>query len=122
MLIKKPSDIKSSEITDQKTYLNRRNFIFAASASGAALAGLTVPRWFSAAGAAQNGAKLEGVRKSQFSIDEKPTSFKEITSYNNFYEFGTDKYSPASNAKSLRTRPWTVAVEGLIKRPKVYDI
>jgi len=123
MLIKKPSDIKSSEITDKKVYLNRRNFILAASASGAAVAaGLTVPKWFSAAGEAQTGGKLDGVRQSPLSTNEKPNSLKDITNYNNFYEFGTDKYSPAANAKSLRTRPWTVAVEGLIKRPKVYDI
>src|SRR5438128_2741727 len=123
MLIKKPSDIKSSEITDQKTYLNRRNFIVAASASGAAIAaGLGIPRWLAASRAAQGGAKIDGVRPSPLSINEKPTPFKDITNYNNFYEFGTDKYSPAQFAKSLKTRPWTVSVEGLVKRPKVYDI
>jgi sulfoxide reductase catalytic subunit YedY len=123
MLIKRPSDIKSSEITDKKLYLNRRNFIIAASASGAAIAaGLNVPHWLAASGGTQTGVKLPNVGKSQFSTTETPTPYKDITNYNNFYEFGTDKYSPAKYAKSLRTRPWTLAVEGQIKQPKTYDL
>jgi sulfoxide reductase catalytic subunit YedY len=62
------------------------------------------------------------LRKSPLSVAETPNSFKDITRYNNFYEFGTDKYSPAQTAQSLRTRPWTVTVEGEVKHPKTYDI
>lgn len=117
MLIKKPANIKSSEITDKNTYLNRRRFLLTASASLAAVAAeMSLPALFSRE--AHGGEKLSGIRKSSFSIDEAQTPFKDITTYNNFYEFGTDKYSPARNAKSLVARPWTVAVEGEVKRAK----
>ncbi len=123
MLIKKPSDIKSSEITDKELYLNRRDFLIRTSVTGATMAaGLIFPGMAVESGEAHAGTKLKGVRKSPFSTDEKLNSFKDITNYNNFYELGTDKYSPAENAKYLVTRPWTVAVEGEVKRPKVYDI
>src|SRR3990172_10561277 len=122
MLIAKPAAIKSSEITDKKLYLSRRKFLAVGSGTLASLAGGIIPDWLTAAPDAHAGLKLAGVRKSPLSTDEPPNSFKDITTYNNFYEFGTDKYSPARNAKSLVTRPWTVAVEGEIKHPKVYDI
>jgi len=123
MLIKKPSDIKSSEITDKKIYLNRRDFLIRASMTAVTMAaGLAFPGLLTSSGQAYAGVKLTDVSKSPFSTDETPNSFKDITNYNNFYEFGTDKYSPAQYAKNLVTRPWTVAVEGEIKRPKVYDI
>ena len=123
MLIKKPSDIKSSEITDKEIYLNRRKFLIDTTVTAAAVAtGLIFPGMAVESGEAHAGTKLKGVRKSPFSTDEKLNSFKDITNYNNFYELGTDKYSPAENAKYLVTRPWTVAVEGEVKRPKVYDI
>ena len=123
MLIKKRSDIKSSEITDRSTYLNRRKFLIDAAGSLVGIAaGISVPRLLDTARDAHAGVKLNGVRKSPLSTDETPNSLKDITTYNNFYEFGTDKYSPAKYAKSLVTRPWTVAVEGEIKHPKVYDI
>ncbi|MBI2539925.1 MAG: protein-methionine-sulfoxide reductase catalytic subunit MsrP [Deltaproteobacteria bacterium] len=122
MLIRRPSDIKSSEITDEKLYLSRRKFLAAGSGALAALAGGTVPDWLISATEAHAGVKLNNLRKSALSTEEPPNSFKDITTYNNFYEFGTDKYSPARNAKSLVTRPWTVAVEGEVKRPKLYDI
>ncbi len=123
MLIKKPSDINTGEITEQKVYLNRRQFLIDTSVTAAAVAtGLVFPAIPVRSEEAPAGTKLKGVRKSPFSTDEKLTPFKDITHYNNFYEFGTDKYSPARNAKSLVTRPWTVAVEGEISRPKVYDV
>lgn len=118
MLIRKSNDIKSSEITPREIYLSRRNFFLSAAV---AAAGLIVPP-FPFSQEAHAGTKLAGVRKSSLSTDEKPNSFKEITTYNNFYEFGTDKDSPAEQAKRLVTRPWTVSVEGEIRRPKVYDI
>jgi len=120
MLIKRPADIKPSEITDKRLYLNRRAFIktmsTAAVMAGVAGSGLLT------ANPVQAAVKFNGVRKSVFSINEKPTPYKHITNYNNFYEFGTDKYSPAENAHTLVTRPWTVKMEGEVKRPKVYDI
>jgi methionine sulfoxide reductase catalytic subunit len=123
MLIKKPNDIKSSEITPKDLYLNRRQFILAASATalsvGAVLSGLDLspsPQPVIA------GEKFSDLHKSSFSTSEKLNSFKDITNYNNFYELGTDKSDPAANAKYLTTRPWTVAVEGEVKKAKTYDI
>lgn len=123
MLIKKPSDIKSSEITDEVIYLSRRKFLMNASITGAAVAtGLLFPGLPNHWGEARAGTKLNGVQKSRFSTNEKMTPLKDITHYNNFYEFGTDKYSPARKAKSLVTRPWTVTVEGEVRHAKTYDI
>ena len=123
MLIRKPNGVKSSEITSKTLYLNRRQFILTASATaitaGAALSGIDAllsPTPLFA------GEKLSNVGKSSYSTTEKQNSFKDITNYNNFYELGTDKEDPAANAKYLITRPWTVAVEGEVKKPKTYDI
>jgi sulfoxide reductase catalytic subunit YedY len=121
MLIKEPADIPSSEITDRKLYVNRRQFILGAAGAGAALAaGIAVRELSSPPEAVANG-KL-AFSKSPFSTSEKPTPYKDITNYNNYYEFGTDKYSPAGEAKNLKTRPWTVKVEGEVKKPKLLDI
>jgi sulfoxide reductase catalytic subunit YedY len=120
MLIKKPSDIKSSEITSREMFLNRRQFILAASlAAGAAASGAESLFSTKQAVAAE---KLANVRKSSYSTSEKVNSFKDITNYNNFYELGVEKTDPAQNAKYLVTRPWTVTVEGEVKKPKTYDI
>jgi sulfoxide reductase catalytic subunit YedY len=123
MLIKRPADIKSSEITPKELYMNRREFIKSASAvavsAGATLAGLDM---WGMPEQAQAGEKLPNIKKSPSSTDEKKNSFKDITSYNNFYELGIDKGDPAKNAKYLISRPWTVAVEGEVKQPKTFDI
>lgn len=70
----------------------------------------------------QAGVKLAGVRASAYKLSEDPTPYKSVTTYNNFYEFGTGKDDPAENAGSLKTRPWTVTVEGEVGNPGVYDI
>jgi len=123
MLIKKPADIKSSEITPKELYMNRRDFIKSAGAvavsAGATFAGLDM---FGRPQQARAGEKLPNIKKSPYSTDEKKNSFKDITSYNNFYELGIDKGDPAANAKYLITRPWSVAVEGEVKKPKTFDI
>jgi sulfoxide reductase catalytic subunit YedY len=121
MLIKKADDIPSSEITSKGLYLDRRRFLAGAAtlAGAVAIGGVAVnpePAF------AQTGAKLPGVVKGQFNTDEKQTPYKDITNYNNFYEFSTDKYEPAGLAKNFRTRPWTVKVEGMVQKPKTYDI
>jgi sulfoxide reductase catalytic subunit YedY len=123
MLIKKPGDIKPSEITSKELYMNRRQFVLVASAT--ALSASAVLSGLDASLSTQQviaGEKLGDLRKSSFSTSEKLNSFKDITTYNNFYELGTDKSDPAENAKYLNTRPWTVAVEGEVKKPKSYDI
>jgi sulfoxide reductase catalytic subunit YedY len=117
VIIRKPADIKPSEITPKDVYLNRRRFlrevaaVAAAGASAALLPSVT-----------QAGQKIPNVRKSPFSSNEKLTSVRDITSYNNFYEFGTDKKDPARNAQNFRTFPWSVAIEGEVKKPAVYQL
>jgi methionine sulfoxide reductase catalytic subunit len=121
MLIKKPPDIKASEITDQKLYLARRHFLRAASAAALSVAAGVVPSpWVP--GVTQAGEKLEGVRKSPFSTDEALTPYEDVTHYNNFYEFGTDKDSPAKLATNFRTKPWSVVVEGEANKPAAYQL
>ncbi len=122
MLIRRPLDIQSSEITPREVYLNRRRFIHDAALAGTGLATAALaPRLLEPAPACA-GVKLQ-FRKSDLStVGEELTSFKDITTYNNFYEFGTDKSDPARNAHSLRATPWTVAVAGHVKKEKVYDV
>ncbi len=124
MLIKKPSDIPSSEITPKPVYMSRRNFIVGAAATGAALAGGFYLREHIGSDSAvqANGMKLSGIVKSPLSASETPTSFKDITNYNNYYEFSTDKYEPNGLSKNFRTRPWTISIDGMVKKPKQLDI
>lgn len=125
MLIKNSNDIPSSEITGQKLFYSRREFLSASTLSlGAIAAGLSAPALMLAGANAEANtpAKLSNLRKSTFSITEPPTPYKDITSYNNFYEFGTDKYSPAQLAHTLSPRPWTITVEGEVKKSRTFDI
>jgi sulfoxide reductase catalytic subunit YedY len=123
MLIKKSADPAASEITDKKLYVNRRKFLAGAAVlGGAALIGGKLLEMDSPPSAQAAGAKLDVSKKTDFAGGEKLTPFKDITNYNNFYEFDTDKYSPAEKAKNLQTRPWTVAIEGHVKKPRTYDI
>ena len=123
MLIKKAADILSSEITSESLYLNRRKFIAGAAAAGAlAVGGAKLAEVLEPKKQAEAAGKIEGIQKSAFSTDEKATPYKDITNYNNYYEFSTDKYEPAGLAAGFRPRPWTVKVEGLVKTPKSYDL
>ncbi|WP_244470443.1 protein-methionine-sulfoxide reductase catalytic subunit MsrP [Microvirga vignae] len=111
MFIRRSSDILPSEITPREVYLNRRQWM--AGAAGLALAA-ALPEGLEA-------APLSAA-KSPFSTDEKLTSREDVTSYNNFYEFGVDKSDPAKNAGKLKTSPWTVKVDGLVSRPQEIGI
>ncbi len=124
MLIKRPADIRSSEITDQKLYLNRREFMRAAGIGAVATAAIGAGATDLSAGqAAPHGRKLENVQKSPLSTTgEKLNSWEDITTYNNFYEFGTDKEAPSLYAKSLRTEPWKIAVDGEVAKPAAYTL
>jgi len=123
MLIRKAAEIPSSEITPKETYLNRRKFLAGAALAGAAaVAGLTFRELAEPSLAAQAGAKIDGLQKSPFSTAEKQTPYKDVTNYNNFYEFSTDKYEPAGLAKDFKTRPWTVTLDGLVKKKQVLDV
>lgn len=120
MLIQRPPDVASSEITPRALFTSRREFIKAASLGTIAGAlGITAAPAFAEQA---RGQKIEGIRKSSFSIDEKLTSYENVTSYGNFYEFGPDKDSPAKNAHRLKTRPWTIRIEGEVKRPQTFAI
>jgi sulfoxide reductase catalytic subunit YedY len=104
MLILKAADVRSSEITPESVYMDRRRFI------GAVAAG--------AVAAAVPGSLAAGQAASQ----EKLTPYDDVTTYNNFYEFGTGKDDPAKNAHRLRTRPWSIAIEGHVSKPAVYNL
>ena len=125
MLIKKPADIRESEVTPQALFLKRREFIAAAGVTAAAVAATGV----GAFGAADdidaqnpNAQKLANLKKGPFNTDEKLNSYKDVTTYNNFYEFGLDKGDPARYAHSLKTRPWSIVVEGQCGKPGTYNI
>jgi len=120
MLIRRPPDVAPSEITDAAVYLQRREFLAAMglTAAGAALGLASLP----AEAATPRGAKLPQVLPNRHPIDEKLTSYETITSYGNFYEFGPDKDSPAKNAHRLRTSPWSISIEGEVKKPRTFAI
>src|SRR5579859_723702 len=112
MLIKTAPEIRSSEITPKQLYVNRRRFLAGLPVAGAALF----------AGRALGGAKLNGIVKSPLSTSEKQTPYSDVAHYNNYYEFGTSKDQPAELARTLKTSPWTVSVEGAVNKPRVFDI
>jgi sulfoxide reductase catalytic subunit YedY len=112
MLIQKPADFRSSEITDERVYVDRRAFMRAAAGIGAAaVAGASLP------------GLVTGMTASPRSRDEEElTPYEAVTGYNNFYEFGTGKEDPARNAGQLVTKPWTISVDGLVENPATYDV
>jgi sulfoxide reductase catalytic subunit YedY len=107
-----------SEITPYPLYLRRREFLARGAAAAVGLSALTAAR----AAEPQDLAPLPGVKPGPFGTDEAKTPYKDVTSYNNYYEFGTDKGDPAANAGSFATRPWTVKLEGEIKKPQTVAI
>jgi sulfoxide reductase catalytic subunit YedY len=131
MLIRKPSDIPSSEITSEanyKDFLSRRRFlrtaISGAAAAGGAIIGAERIADLLSPGTTvlADATKLQTVKSPLSTSGEQLTSFEDITHYNNYYEFGVQKGDPAKNAGVLPTRPWTVKVEGRVKQPKTFDI
>ncbi|MFN3986467.1 MAG: protein-methionine-sulfoxide reductase catalytic subunit MsrP [Rhodocyclaceae bacterium] len=120
MLIKRPADILPSEITPYDVFLDRRRFLRRAGAATAAglavLGGLHAPTVRAAEGT------LQALAPSSFSTDEAATDLKSILTYNNFYEFGTGKEDPLRNAQKMQVRPWSVKVEGLVGKPREFDI
>ena len=107
MLIKKPDDIKSSEITPEELYHDRRDFLRAAGLLGIATATGSLAAFTNRQGQQQK---------------EELTPFEDVTTYNNYYEFGTDKSDPAENAKEFKTKPWSVRVEGMVSKPATYNL
>jgi sulfoxide reductase catalytic subunit YedY len=123
MWIKSGKEPKASDITNRSLYMDRRAFIRAAGTAVAAAAGaLAVEPAVSAAQPAAHGRKLANIQKSAFSTDERTNSWEQITSYNNYWEFGQEKGDPSVNARSFKVPPWTIAVEGECAKPGHYGI
>ena len=117
MLIKRPEDILPSEITDESVYLKRRQLLkMAGLASLGAMATYPVH-----ASAAISGRELSGIQKSPYSTDQEPNSWSDVTSYNNYYEFGTGKEDPSRYAVDFNPRPWSVKVKGQCDKPGDYN-
>lgn len=121
MLIKKSADIPSSEITPKGLFLNRRKFLAGTALAGAAAA-VGVRQLGSSSMTALANAKIDGIKKSSFSTNETITPYKDVTNYNNYYEFSTDKYEPAGLAKDFKTRPWTVTIDGAVEKKQTLDV
>jgi len=122
MLIKKADDVRSSEITPKNLYLNRRKFLAATALTGAAAAAGRLRELASPSATVLAGAKIDGIKKSSFSTTESITPYKDVTNYNNYYEFSTDKEEPAKLAKDFRTRPWKVKIDGLVDKKQELDL
>jgi sulfoxide reductase catalytic subunit YedY len=123
MVIRKSSGIAASEITPKSDYLNRRAFMAGAAAAGAvAFAGKRIAGVLSPAASVHADTKLTTVKSPLSLTGVQPTSLQDITHYNNFYEFGTDKGDPAREAYRLKTRPWTISIEGKVAKPQKIDI
>ncbi len=123
MLIKKACDIRSSEITSKSLYLNRRKFLTGTALAGAAaLAGSRFSELWSPSDVVEANDKIPGIQSSPLSTTEKQTPYKDVTNYNNYYEFSTDKYEPAGLAQKFKTRPWTVTIDGAVKKKQKLDV
>ena len=110
MVIRKAPEIRYSDVTPKDVYLNRRRFLGSLLAAGTLAPG------------ARGAAKLNGVVKGPFNTDEKVTPFRDVSTYNNYYEFGTGKDEPAQRAHTLRTSPWAVKVEGAVEAARTFDL
>lgn len=119
MIIKSKSDIVTSEITDESIYQQRREFMkVSAGLALAPLLGMPINSY----AAINDYAALKFTKSSKFSVDEKPTDYEDVTTYNNFYEFGTSKSAPAQQAHRLTTSPWSVTIEGEVEKPGTFNL
>jgi sulfoxide reductase catalytic subunit YedY len=116
----KDHKIKSADITPKEVFKNRRNLLKILTL-GSLAAGFSSSLQSEVFAVGESNKKLKAKFNKKYSVNDKQTSFKDATTYNNFYEFGMDKDDPARYGKSLITRPWTVSVEGLVQKPQVFD-
>jgi sulfoxide reductase catalytic subunit YedY len=122
MLIKRTNELTAADVTPKNTYFNRRNFLRGLGIAGAAtVIGERFSSVLSRHGIVRANTKLTAV-KSNYIVNEKITPEDDVTHYNNFYEFGTDKADPAKNAQDFRTSPWTVSIEGDVKTPRKFSL
>ena len=123
MLIKMADDIRSSEITPKSVYLNRRKFLAGTAVAGAsAVLGVGLKETLFPSSKVFAGNKINGIQKSSFSTTETITPYNDVTHYNNYYEFGTEKEQPAELAKNFRTRPWKIKIEGQVEKKQELDV
>jgi methionine sulfoxide reductase catalytic subunit len=123
MLFQRKSELTYADVTPKELYLNRRKFLEAMGIVGAAaLVGKDLLNLIAPSHHVLAETKFSGLIKSPFSTTEKETSYQDVTHYNNFYEFGVDKSSPAKNAQNFRTSPWTVAVEGEVRTKRKFSM
>ena len=119
--IRNPADPAPSEITPEAIYLDRRRFL-AGGAAAAAVVALATTASPAGAEAPADGPPLANIAKSPLSTDEPQTPFDAVTTYNNFYEFGSAKEDPARNAGTLKARPWALTIDGMCARPGTWDV
>src|SRR5262249_20328061 len=118
MLIKRAADLRYSDVTPKKIYFNRRKFL-----AGFPVAFVGARELLSPSAAAIAGTPLQNVRKSPFSTTEKQNTYKQVSTYNNYYEFGTDKEAPSENVKKFQMpSEWVVSVEGDVAKPRKFSI
>jgi sulfoxide reductase catalytic subunit YedY len=123
MLVKRSADLKYSDVTPRDIYVNRRKFLYGLGLAGRlALAGKGLADLISPSVRAFASTKLSGLTPSPFSTTEKVTPEKLVSTYNNYYEFGTEKDEPAKNSQNFVTSPWTVSVEGECAKPRKYSM
>ena len=117
--VKHRNEVLPSEITPQGLYLDRRRFLRWGAGSAVAAAAFSSGVWNKTAWAS---VKLPNVTKGPYNAKDELTPYESVTTYNNFYEFGTDKEDPSRLAGSLRPRPWKVVIDGEVSKPGTYDI
>jgi sulfoxide reductase catalytic subunit YedY len=121
-VIRRRAELTHADVTPKAVYFNRRELLRAMGITGAVALGGGGLWEMAAPACAATTTKLSGVIKGPFGTDEKQTPYKDVTTYNNFYEFGTDKGDPARNAQNFRTSPWSVSVEGEVKKPRKFSM
>src|SRR5439155_24542515 len=124
MLIKSSdsNDARSSDINPRDLYLNRSKFLASVGLSAVAATGLGAKELFSPFAKAAAADKIADLQKSPFSTTEKITPMNDVTHYNNYYEFSTEKEEPAKLAQNFKTRPWTISIEGAVPKKLKWDI
>lgn len=123
MLIRKALDLKYADVTPKSVYLDRRRFLGTLGVVGVAAVGASrLLEWARPSETAWAATKFSGLLKSPFSSSEKPNSLEDVTQYNNFYEFGTDKSDPAKNSGKFNTANWSVSVEGEVAKPRKFTL
>ncbi len=123
MLIRRAPDLTYADVTPKSVYLNRRKFLQAVGIAGAAAAaGKSLFDLAFPSRSAFAATKFVGLAKSPFSTTEKQNTYEDVTHYNNFYEFGTDKGDPAKNSKNFNTSNWVVSVEGEVSKPRKFTM